>query len=171
MPIRVQVLSPFLIAPLLALSGCDSIVCDPETESCPLHVIDAVAAQVRLCGFPASQLDLSQVGPPHYLTSIGRVQVGQRLPLELRGDLDRIASINWEVRVNDYAPHPPRLRLIATGRYEASLVGEAPGGDDPADYAWADAAIVFKDGSEDAAAVSVCESGNWQPAVHLLVVP
>jgi hypothetical protein len=57
-------------------------------------LLDSATTGLRVCGFPERQLDISQVGLPSYLTSIGRVRLGQSLPLQLRGDMTRVDTVS-----------------------------------------------------------------------------
>lgn len=158
-----------LIAAALATLSCDI---PPDYLSQPVHRTDADLANVLLCGFPESQLDLSKVGPPSYLVAIGRVHLGQQIRLSLVGDLTRVTSVDWSVTTPDWAKDPPRLRLTPTSARTAVLEGVAVGGDySEGNLAWVAAVFHFKDGSEGSSGPLVCNEGGWRAAVHVVVDP
>lgn len=150
----------------LAVLGATACGLGPIWEPSP--ILDAFSTHIRLCGFPATQL----VEHPNF-GHFGRLRVGQRIPLKLDGETDRIASVRWSVEaVHDQAPHPPDVRFTPTGRYTATLEAVAAGGDAPTDYVFAGAGLTFQDGSEGGVNPGVCGSGgNWVPATRLAVVP
>ena len=152
---------------LTALAGFLAAGCDShECLHADCSVIDAVGANVRLCGFPQQQLDLSGE------ISRGLVHVGQQIPLHLEGDLDRVVSVRWEIGSQSFAPNPPRVSLVPRSRTSAVLTGLATGGTHPADYLFVSAALVFRDGTEDGATVAYCRGQeDWYPAYHVVVVP
>jgi hypothetical protein len=129
--------------------------------------LDAYSSNIRLGGFPASQLVEDPISGQR-----GRLQVGQRIPLELRGETDRIQSVTWVVDYPPEPPHPPVVRLTGTGRLTAILEGVEPGGDHIRDYAFAFANVVFKDGSEQTASPAACPNPRtWTPARCFVVAP
>jgi hypothetical protein len=146
------------------LEGCDGRPCLHSDCS----TIDSIAANVRLCGFPRDQIDgiLSGQG-----FSTGIVHVGQRIPLRLRGDLDRVVSITWRVDSQSYAQNPPRVSLVPLSNTTAMLTGLATGGPDRTDYVFVAADLVFRDGTESVATVAYCPGDGFIPADHVFVVP
>jgi hypothetical protein len=159
----------FVVAAALTTLTCDI---PPDYLSRPAHRTDADLANVLLCGFPESQLDLSKVGPPSYLVAIGRVRLHQQIRLSLVGDLTRVTSVDWGVTTPDGAKNPPQLRLTATSSRTAVLEGVAVGGDySEGNFAWVGAGFHFKDGSEGGSNPLVCNEGGWRPAVHVVVDP
>jgi hypothetical protein len=126
---------------------------------------DANASDLSLCGFPASQLVEDPGGRGH----IGRLRVGQRVPLVLTGNTDRVRTVSWWSDSLP-APRPPVLRLTGTGRFTAILEAVAAGGDDPRDYAFAGASVEFKDESGRGFVPAACETG-WKEADRIVVVP
>jgi len=132
-------------------------------------LLDSGTTGLRVCGFPESQLDISQVGPPSYLTSIGRVRLGQSLPLQLKGDMTGVDTVSWRVEPQ-YGRTGTHLAFASTGGSSATLVGLRLSADDN-DYDFAFARVVFHDGSEVNAVVSVCTGSGWRPADHIVVVP
>ena len=143
----------------LMLTACEGLNC--LHSDC--RVVDSFAANVRLCGFPGQQLDSSGE------VSQGVLGVGQRISVQLKGDLDRVVSVNWMVKVPAYAPNPPRVALERRSDSAAVLVGLAPGGTHPADFAWAYTDLVFRDGTTGVAVVAYCKGSGWTPAHHLVV--
>ena len=154
--VALLVASAALLAP-----GCAPLEClHPDCST-----IDSIAANVRLCGFPRDQVDMSGE------VSKGVVRVGQEIPLRLEGDLERVVSVRWSVDSQSFAPNPPRVTLVARSNESAVLTGLATGGTHPADYLFVGADLVFRDGTEDFAAVAYCRGGDWIPADHIVVVP
>ncbi len=132
------------------------------------RLLDSVTSNLQVCGFPAAQLDTSEMGPPRYLTSIGRLRLGQRLTMELRGDTGRVRSVEWQVvpgyRRSSHAAFQP------AGQRSAVLTGVRLSADDN-DFDFAVAHVLFRDGSEADLAVAVCTARTWQPANEIVVVP
>ena len=129
-------------------------------------VVDSIAANIRLCGFPREQVDASSEFSKSFM------HVGQVIPVQLRGDLDRLASVKWQVSSQSFAPNPPRVTLDARTGTAALLTAVAPGGTHIADYVFVGAELVFRDGTEGFATVAYCRGeGEWHPADHIIVVP
>jgi hypothetical protein len=150
---------PFLVALLPIACGLNGPLPDGP-------ILEAFSTNIRLCGFPASQLVEDHVGGGH----IGRLYVGQRLPLRLRGETDRINSVSWSVNPQS-APQPPVVRLTGTGRFTAVLEAVAAGGDSRRDFVFVGAGLVFKDASEGGVNPSACDGGGgWVPANRIFVV-
>lgn len=126
---------------------------------------DALVSDLGLCGFPAGQLVEDPAGRGH----IGRLRVGQRVPLVLTGDIGRVQAVSWWTDSLP-APRAPVLRLTGTGRFTAVLEAVAAGGNDPADYAFAGASVEFKDESGRGFVPAACETG-WMQADRIVVVP
>jgi hypothetical protein len=128
--------------------------------------VDSFAANIRLCGFPREQVDASGEFSKSFL------HVGQVLPLQLRGDLDRLVSVKWQVDSQSFAPNPPDVRLDPRSSTAAMLTAVAAGGTHPADYVFVGAELLFRDGSEGWATVAYCQGeGEWHPADRIIVVP
>ena len=158
MPTRGRALCTAALAGLM-LAGCDRNCLHSDCS-----VIDSIAANVRLCGFPLEQIDRIGEG------SIGVLRVGQRISLRLKGDLDRVVSVDWSVKPSEHAPNPPRLTFERRSDNGAVLVALAPGGTDPVDYVWATAHIVFRDGTETGAPPAYCrDDSDWIPANRIFV--
>lgn len=143
----------------LSLTGCEARDC--LVSDCRL--IDSSTANVRLCGFPLQQIDRSGG------VSTGTLRIGQQVPLRLQGGLDRLASVTWFLEPPAHAPNPPQVALEPRPNNSAVLIGLAPGGTHPADYVWASAHLVFKDGSDGVAPVAYCSGSDWIPADHVVV--
>ena len=158
MPTRGRALCTVAVAGLM-LAAC-------EWGNC-LHsdcrMVDSFAANVRRCGFPGQQIDSSGE------VSKGVLGVGQRISLQLKGDLDRVVSVTWIVKPPDYAPDPPRVALERRSDSGAVLVGLAPGGTHPADFVFAYTDLVFRDGTTGVAGVAYCKGTDWTPAHHIVV--
>jgi len=150
-------------AALLALVG--TIGCGRSGPFGDERVEDAFRDEISLCGFPASQLAEDAAG-----RSFGRLRVAQRLQLDITGETGRIQSVSWRAR-NDYAPHPPVVRLAPSGRFTATLEGVATGGDDPNDHVFVIADLTFLDGSARGVGLAACERGSWTSADRIVVVP
>lgn len=142
------------------------IACGMDSLTLGRRTLDAYSANVRLCGFPSSQLVEDPVGG-----RIGRLHVGQRLPLQLRGDTDRIQTVSWTVDHPPAPQEPPVVRLTQTGRFTAVLEAVAAGGEGPRNYVFVWAEIVFKDGSEGGSSPSFCPGEGRVPADRIIVVP
>jgi hypothetical protein len=152
----------------VATSCLVTLGCDVDLDlSAPL--LDWATFRGRVCGFPTEQLDTANVGPPSYGVAIGRLRLGQRLRVELIGDLSRVRSVEWRV-----SPGASRTEVHAAfetaSRDAAILIGQRLSADD-FDYDFASAHIVFRDDSEATLPVSVCSGGGWRPADHIVVVP
>jgi hypothetical protein len=162
---------PLLMAVLAA--ACDSgLTCDPPGGGCTGDVLDAYSTNIKICGFPVSQVDLSEVGPPLYGTPMAWLRVGQRLTLTLNGELDRVATVAWGVGSPMQGSQLPQVRLTPTGRYQTLLEGVAPGGDSRHDAIQVSGDLVFKDGSQDGVRLEACQpdgSGQW--VGNIKVVP
>jgi hypothetical protein len=132
-------------------------------------VEQADIAEIRLCGFPESQL----VEEPSGRGRFGLMRVGQRVPLELKGRTDLVASVSWWAG-NWEAPRSPVAHLEQTGPFTTVLVADAVGGDDPADPVFVNAAVEFRDGSGRMAFPSACHGNDFDGAVaaeRIVVVP
>ncbi len=157
----------FRLALLLTAAGVSLAGCNPGLGYC-LHAdcstIDAIAAEVYLCGFPGDQL-----GSPGSLTVPSFIRPGQRLELRLMGDLDRIQTIQWEASARNPRSVPPVVRLTPTSRTTAVLEGISPGGDSLADDVFVGAPLTFKDGTEATAPLAYCGGGSRIPVGRLVV--
>ena len=150
--------------------GCGGAATPTAASAVPTEVPQWAVGTVQLCGFPEGQLDLSKVGPPSYLTAVGRLRLGQRMPVGLIGDAaSRIKTITWHVDPG-YGRTNTHAAFTSTSQSSATLVGLAVSRDDN-DYDFAFARVVFTDGTDRNLVVSVCTSSEWRPADQIVVVP
>ena len=153
----------------ILLVSCSRAAIPTASGTIPSDVPEWGSSTVQLCGFPESQLDLSKVGPPSYLTATGRLRLGQRMPVGLLGDTLRIRTVTWHVDPG-YGRTNTHAAFASAGQLSATLVGLAVSRDDN-DYDFAFARVVFADGSDKNLVVSVCTSTGWRPADQIVVVP
>jgi hypothetical protein len=129
----------------------------------------AVIAEIRLCGFPESQLVEEPSGRGYF----GVLRVGQRVPLELKGRTDLVQSVSWWA--GDWeSPRSPFVHLAQTGPFSVVLVADAAGGDDPGYPVHVSAAVEFKDDSGRTRFPSACRGDDFDSAVaaeRIVVVP
>jgi hypothetical protein len=129
-------------------------------------IVDSFAANIRLCGFPREQV----VEGSEFSKSF--MHLGQVIPVQLRGDLDRLVSVKWQVSSQSFAPNPPGVRLDPRTSTAALLTAVSAGGTHPTDYVFVGAELVFRDGTEGWATVAYCQGeAEWHPAEHIVVVP
>ena len=130
------------------------------------RIADSSAADIRLCGFPREQVDASG----EFSKSV--MHVGQVIPVQLRGDLDRLVSAKWQVEPQRGALNPPEVRFEPRTPTAAMLTAVAVGGTHPTDYLFVGAELVFRDGTGGWATVAYCQGeGEWHPAERIVVVP
>lgn len=151
---------------LAAVAGLITHGCgNPECLMSDCQIIDSSAARIRLCGFPREQVVEGEFAKSF-------MHVGQAIPVQLRGDLDRLVSVKWRVEPQSGAPNPPDVRFDPRASTAAMLTAVAVGGSHPTDYVFVSAELLFRDGSEGWATVAYCQGeAEWHPANQIIVVP
>lgn len=132
-------------------------------------VPQAIATDLQICGFPESQFDTSREGPPTYLTPQGKIRLGQRIPLELRGNTATVRTLLWviEPKFNSSVTH---ATWVSTSRSGATLVGTRVSSAD-FDYTFALARATFLDGTEKGLSIAICKSDSWRAVHQIVVIP
>ena len=141
----------------------------PVAVAQPTNARQAMATELQICGFPEGQFDTSREGPPSYLTPKGKIHLGQRVPLEVRGDTTNLRVLLWIIapKFNQTVTH---ASWVSTSRAGGTLVGVRLSADD-FDYTFAYANAVFLDGSERGIPIGICKSDGWRPVHQIVVVP
>lgn len=129
------------------------------------RAIDSIYANVRLCGFPLSQIDRSSE------FSRSHIRQGQRIPLELKGKLDLVRTIEWSAGPRIPSGQPIIARLVPTSRTTAVLEGLTAGGEGPTGDWFVGASLTFQDGTDGWAPVAHCRGDDWIPATGIVVRP
>ena len=162
----------WLRASLLCLAA--GLACSAEVPpSLPVSpspgVPQAIATDLQICGFPEDQFDTSREGPPSYLTPQGKIHLGQRIPLELRGNTATLRALLWviEPKFNSSVTH---ATWVSTSRQGATLVGTRVSSAD-FDYTFALARATFLDGTEKGLPIAICKSDSWRPVHQIVVIP